>query len=73
VLDRQIKSFSSIDFREYPRGSTRSTEPITGLDSIGAAKGITAALRTGYVAIASRSRCRRLYQSKAQASWSKPR
>jgi len=47
VLDRQIKSFSSIDFREYHGESTRSTEPITGLDSIGAAKGITAALRTG--------------------------
>jgi hypothetical protein len=40
VLDRQIKSFPSIDFREYPRGiDPINGAEITGLDSIGAAKG----------------------------------
>lgn len=48
MLDRQIKSFPSIDFREYPRGiDPINGAEITGLDSIGAAKGIAAALRTG--------------------------
>jgi hypothetical protein len=37
VLDRQIKSFPSIDFREYPRGiDPINGAEITGLDSIGA-------------------------------------
>jgi SecD/SecF fusion protein len=48
VLDREIKSFPSIDFDQYPDGISGNTgAQITGLDSLGEAKDLALVLQTG--------------------------
>jgi SecD/SecF fusion protein len=48
VLDRQIKSFPSIDFSQYPNGiSGTNGAQITGLGSFGEAKNLALVLQTG--------------------------
>jgi SecD/SecF fusion protein len=48
VLDREIRSWPSIDFEEYPGGISGSNgAQITGLDSIGEAKDLALVLQTG--------------------------
>jgi len=48
VLDREIKSYPSIDFRDYPSGiDPINGAQITGIQSIGEAKDIALVLQTG--------------------------
>ncbi len=48
VLDREIKSFPTIDFEEYPGGITGSNgAQISGIGSIGDAKDLALVLQTG--------------------------
>ena len=48
VLDREIRSWPTIDFTEYPGGITGSNgAQITGLQSIGEAKNLALVLQTG--------------------------
>src|SRR5712691_1889725 len=48
VLDREIKSFPSIDFNQYPNGISGSNgAQITGLGSFGEAKNLALVLQTG--------------------------
>ena len=48
VLDREIRSWPSIDFEQYPGGISGSNgAQITGLDSIGEAKDLALVLQTG--------------------------
>jgi SecD/SecF fusion protein len=48
VLDREIKSFPSIDFEQYPDGISGSNgAQITGLDSLQEAKDLALVLQTG--------------------------
>jgi SecD/SecF fusion protein len=48
VLDREMKSWPSIDFQEYPGGiSGRNGAQISGLGSIGEAKDLALVLQTG--------------------------
>jgi SecD/SecF fusion protein len=52
VLDRDIKSFPSIDFEEYPNGIPGDNgAQITGLDSVNEAKDLAIVLQTGALPI----------------------